>query len=152
MPSFLAHFRSQLHCIMSKDNCLSFVCFGKGSLAFQNGAPNFKSIEKRENRKLLGKMRSFCWWLGCEEGCGSEVLPSPVCCLEASCLRLEYLDQPENAEKFSNFKNSFLRRTYFSKVLWCWKHLTFWWRQVDQLPLGISRKSKNVLIFYIPML
>ena len=59
MPSFLAHFRSQLHCIMSKDNCLSFVCFGKGSLAFQNGAPNFKSIEKRENRKLLGTVIQY---------------------------------------------------------------------------------------------
>lgn len=91
-------------------------------------------------------MRLFCWWLCCEEGCGWS--SDPVCCLEASCLRLEYLDQPEMQKKFSNFKNSFLRKDiFFSGVLWC-TTLTFWWRQVDQLPLELKQEKKYYDFLY----
>lgn len=69
---------SQLYYVMmSKLQLIEFCVFWKGSLAFQNETQNYKSVGRRENRKLLGKTQLLYWLLCCEEGHCLEALYGP---------------------------------------------------------------------------
>lgn len=130
---------------MSKDTWLSFVCFGKGSLAFQNEAQDYKSVGKRENRKLLGKKQLLYGWLFYEEGRGSEALQSPSLRAVPLWALLPPTWTPGPAwecRKIQQFQIFVSEKNIFLKGFMMLKKLVFWWKQVDQTPLGTSRKSK----------